>query len=361
MAYTTIDNPGDYFFAKTYTGNASTQTITNDVDSDFVWLKTTGSDNHVLFDSVRGVNKYINSDTNALEGTSTAPNLGVTAFNSNGFDLGAWSALNGSGTLYSSYAWKAGTSTGIDFSAGDITPSAYSINSTSGIGIYKYTGPGTVGGDTIAHNLGATPKLLIVKRLSAAYSWAVQHADVLNTKILSFDNSNAGVLNDAFHNTYPTSTLITLGSSTYTNAAAGTSIYVCYAFAPVKGYSAFGVYTGNGSTDGAFVHTGFEPAFIIAKNRDSGGPASYGWTMVSNSFGMGGATTIDPAFNELTQSFFADQNTAVATGNAVDFLSNGFKLRGTGNASNQSTAPYIYMAWARNPFVNSEGIPGNSR
>ena len=100
---------------------------------------------------------------------------------------------------------------------------------------YKYTGDGTVGGDTVAHNLGATPKLLIVKQLTDAYSWAVQHSSLANDQILNLDTTVAASSNDAFHNTYPTSTLITLGSSTYTNAVAGTKQYVMYAFAPKQG------------------------------------------------------------------------------------------------------------------------------
>jgi len=360
MAYTTINDSKLFFNTVNYTGTGgATQAQTGvGFQPDLTWIKSkSNAEAHNIQDAVRGATNWIESDSQAAEQTNVNT---LKSFDADGFTVGLAGSV-GASQNYVAWNWKAGTSTGLDFSAGDITPSAYSINTTSGFGIYKYTGLGTVGGDTIAHNLGATPKLLIVKRLSATYSWAVQHEGVAVTKILNLDTSSAGTTNDAFHNTFPTSTLITLGSSTYTNAAAGTSIYVCYAFAPVKGYSAFGVYTGNGNANGSFVHTGFEPAFIIAKNRDSGGPAAYGWTMIVNTFGMAGDTSANPSFNELTESLFADQTTVAATGNAVDFLSNGFKWRGTGTGSNQSSSPFIYMAFARNPFVNSEGIPGNSR
>ena len=256
----------------------------------------------------------------------------------------------GNTNTYVSWNWKAGTSTGLSFSAGDITPSAYSVNTTSGIGIYKYTGPGTVGGDTIAHNLGATPKILMVKRLSAAYSWAVQHEGVDVTKILNLDNSNAGTANDAFHNTFPTSTLITLGSSTYTNAAAGSSIYVCYAFAPVKGYSAIGSYIGNGNIDGPFIYTGFRPAFVMMK-RDAN---SEDWHLYDdrreNSFNIANKT-LDPN----------NTNAEYTIADGVDFLANGFKWRATASALNGSGSTHIYMAFAEYPLVSSNSKAGTAR
>ena len=122
-----------------------------------------------------------------------------------------------------------------------------------------------------------------------------------------------------------------------------------------------GVYTGNGNVDGSFIYTGFEPELIICKNRDSGGVATYGWSMIGNTFGMGGATTANPSYNELTLNAFADTGVQPTTGNAVDFLSNGFKWRSTGNAGNQSTAPFIYIAFARQPIVSSNSKAGTAR
>tara|TARA_R110001583_G_scaffold124638_2_gene276092 strand:+ start:1615 stop:2667 length:1053 start_codon:yes stop_codon:yes gene_type:complete len=350
MAYINFQ-PSDYFATKLYTGNGSTQTITTGLANDMVWLKGRSFvDNHVIFDSVRGTNKKLNTDTTAAEGTAVAPNLGVTAFNSTGFDLGAWGAVNGNTETFASWNWKAGTSTGLSFSAGDITPSAYSVNTTSGIGIYKYTGPGTVGGDTIAHNLGATPKILMVKRLSATYNWAVQHGSIANTNILNLNTPDVSAANDAFHNTYPTSTLITLGSSTYTNAAAGSSIYVCYAFAPVKGYSAIGSYIGNGNIDGPFIYTGFRPAFVMMK-RDAN---SEDWHLYDdrreNSFNIANKT-LDPN----------NTNAEYTIADGVDFLANGFKWRATASALNGSGSTHIYMAFAEYPLVSSNSKAGTAR
>ena len=350
MAYINFQ-PKDYFATKTYTGNGSTNIIVNNVDSDLVWCKKRdGTSNHQIFDSARGVYKYLVSNGTHAENTAYTNNL--TAFNSNGFTLGAdgSSDINGNGGSFVSWAWKAGTSTGLDFSAGDITPSAYSVNTTSGIGIYKYTGTGTVGGDTIAHNLGATPKLLIVKRLSATYNWAVQHGSIANTNILNLNTPDVAAANDAFHNTYPTSTLITLGSSTYTNAAAGSSIYVCYAFAPVKGYSAIGSYIGNGNIDGPFIYTGFRPAFVMMK-RDAN---SEDWHLYDdrreNSFNIANKT-LDPN----------NTNAEYTIADGVDFLANGFKWRATASALNGSGSTHIYMAFAEYPIVSSNSKAGTAR
>ena len=339
--------PNDYFATKLYTGTGSSLANTGvGFQPDFTWIKSRSHTNyHTLTDSVRGVTKQIFSNTTDAEQTSST---NVSSFDSDGFTVVSANDTNGSGRTYAAWNWKAGTSTGLSFAAGDITPSAYSVNTTSGIGIYKYTGPGTVGGDTIAHNLGATPKLVMVKRLSASYNWAVQHGSVVNTKILNLNTSDGAATNDAFHNTYPTSTLITLGSSTYTNAAAGSSIYVCYAFAPVKGYSSFGTYTGNGNANGTFIYTGFSPAFVIQKNLAD----SENWHSYDNKRNT---------YNVRNKTLDPDQATAESTLSGIDFLSNGFKIRTTATWGNGNGASYIYMAFAEFPMVGSNGTAGVAR
>tara|TARA_R110002051_G_scaffold319587_1_gene403814 strand:- start:34 stop:1086 length:1053 start_codon:yes stop_codon:yes gene_type:complete len=350
MAYISF-KPTDYFGAKLYSGTGSTQSITGvGFQPDWTWIKGRSySSNNVVYDTTRGVLKTIMTNNTDAQSTDSGS---LTAWGSDGFTVGSAGASNSSGQTYASWNWKAGTSTGLDFSAGDITPSAYSINTTSGIGIYKYTGDGTVGGDTIAHNLGATPKLLIVKQLTDAYSYAVQHSSLANTQILNLDTTVAASSNDAFHNTYPTSTLITLGSSTYTNAVAGTKEYVMYAFAPVKGYSSFGSYTGNGNVDGTFIYTGFRPQYFIAKETNAVDPW-HSWTGISSTSGA----------NPLDKSSQPNDGSPEATGNSkdVDFLSNGVKLRTSNSEINGSGSPYIYMAWADQPIVGSDGTPGVAR
>ena len=350
MAYSAIDKSTSFCSTVVFSGTAAGQSITGvGFQPDFVWGKSMlESGNHQLLDSVRGVGKPLESDTDDAEASDPASSL--SSFDADGFTLAGGSAFNPSGTNnVASWNWKLGTSTGLDFSAGDITPSAYSINATTGVGIYKYTGPGTVGGDTLAHNLGTTPKLIIVKRLSDDYSWAVQHSDMTSTKILNLNESLAEATNDAFHNTFPTSTLVTLGSSTYTNAAAGSSIYVMYAFAPVKGYSAIGSYAGNANTNGPFVYTGFKPTFVLTK------PINYAsaWGIHDNK---------RPGYNPPAASDLSLQpNTSAAqvTEARMDILSNGFKLNSTAGESNGSYN-YLYMAFGQ-PLVSSTNIAATAR
>ena len=351
MAYISFQ-PSDYFSTKLYTGTGSSNVLTGiGFQSDLIWTATRNeAEIHPINDSVSGISSYLRSnDTDSLE---TGQTQTITAQSSDGYTVGTEDRFNQSSNTFVSWNWKAGTSTGLDFSAGDITPSAYSVNTTSGIGIYKYTGPGTVGGDTLAHNLGATPKLVIVKQLTDAYSWAIQHNSVANTKILNLDNANASATNDAFHNTYPTSTLITLGSSTYTNAAAGTKDYIMYAFTPVTGYSHFTQYLGNGNADGMFINTGFEPAFLLVKCSSTTSGGAGNWYIFDSK---------RAGYNIANYSSKANDTDAEATSAYLDLLSNGFKIRNAAADLNGSGNHYSVMAFAKNPIIGQGGTVGVAR
>ena len=351
--------PKDFFSALKYTGTGSSNAVTGvGFSPDAVWIKTTSNaQKPCMFDTVRGVQKVIYPSEATAEITDATL---LTAFGADGFTVVSDSDVNGSGYAFSSWNWKGGTTTGKPTVGETITPTGYSYSAAAGIGMYAYTGTGANG--TIAHGLSSAPEVLMVKRIDVAGNWMIGGKFINNdgTYYMNLNDASAKVSNATIWNsTLPSSTVISIGTYGATNTSSST--YMLYAFAPVKGFSKFGNYTGNGNADGTFVYTGFEPEMIIAKNRDSGGPAAYGWTMISNTFGMGGATTANPAYNELTQNVFADQTAVAATGNAVDFLSNGFKWRGTGTGSNQSTAPFTYMAFAKQPIVSSNSKAGTAR
>jgi hypothetical protein len=348
MAYISF-KPSDYFNTTNYSGNSSTQTITTGLANDMVWLKVTNiTDNNVIFDSVRGVNKKIITDNNAAEGTSTAPNLGVTAFNSTSFDLGAWSALNGSGNNYSSMNWRAGTTTGKTTVGETITPSAYSINPTSGIGIYKYTGTGSNG--TIAHGLSSAPKFVIGKRIvGSTGDWNTWHtACTSGTYYVNLNVASAETgWTTTVYTAEPTSTVINLG--TYAGVNASTHTYLIYAFAPVKGYSAIGKYIGNGSaTDGTFVYTGFEPAMVIIK-------------AISGSGAWGLYTTHNVGYNPTNKPLTPNSTDALNSTYVIDMYSNGFKPFHADAQLNASGVTYAYYAVAKNPIVGTNGTAGVAR
>jgi len=116
--------------------------------------------------------------------------------------------------------------------------------------------------------------------------------------------------------------------------------FVAYCFHSVEGYSKVGSYTGNGSSDGPFVHCGFRPAFILTK-RTSGSGSS--WEMTD--------ATRSPE-NVVNENLYADLDDDEYSFGNFDYLSNGFKLRSglSASAHNVSGATYIFIAFAEMPF-----------
>ena len=347
MAYINF-KPSDYFATKTYTGNGSAGNAQTGVGfaPNFVWLKSrSNAQKHCLFDTARGVTKTVYSDNDAAEVTEAQL---LTAFGSDGFTLGTDSDINGSGWTYASWNWKAGTTSGL--SGGTITPTAYSINTTSGFGIYRYNCTGA--NATIAHGLSSAPKMLITKSLGDTSPWAVWHTGLTDaTKYLVLNETAPEATGtNMWNSTAPSSTLISLGADGQTNGTGKNNIM--YAFAPVKGYSSFGSYTGSGNANGPFIYTGFRPKFFIAKESNSTDP----WHMWTGNASTSGA-------NNVNKSIQPNDVSAEATDNNkdVDFLANGVKLRTSNTEINGDGAPYIYMAWAAEPIVGSNGTAGVAR
>ena len=265
---------------------------------------------------------------------------GLTAFNSNGFSLGFGGESNYSGDSFVSWNWKA-NGAGVSNTDGTIT-STISANTTSGFSVITYTGNGT-SSQTVGHGLGATPTFIIIKKRSASDTWNVYHAvgGITGNTILQLDTTDAAATGSNINIT-ANSTTVGFGSATQVNGSGAT--FVCYAFAPVAGYSAFGSYTGNGSSDGPFVYTGFRARYLLIKASSVSGED---WCIQD--------TARDP-YNPATKLLFAQSSAAeatAATNNVVDTLSNGFKVRTTSGRANSSGATYIYAAFAENPFKYS--------
>ena len=352
MAYTTIDDPSLHFNTVLYTGNGSTNAITGvGFQPDWTLLKDRNDTSGTrVYDSVRGAIKRIRTD---LQDAEIDDSDGLTAFGSDGFTLGADGATNASSTLYVSWNWKTGTSFTNDASATSVgtIDSSGSTNQTAGFSIVSWTGTGSAG--TVAHNLGSIPEWYLIKiRSGESNNWAVYHnksnanpeqyALYLDGTAAATDDS--GLAND----TAPTSTVFSLTGSNYGNK--NTYTYIGYFFSEVKGYSKFGSYTGNGNADGTFVYTGFKPAWIMVKRTDS----TADWHIQDNK---------RDTFNPADTSLFANTTDQETTSSSydTDFLSNGFKLRGTTTARNGDGNSYIYMAFAEAPFTNSSGVPCNAR
>jgi len=355
MAYTTIDNPELFFQTVLYTGNGSDDrdiTLPGDEDMqpDLVWLKSrdTNNYNHFWTDSVRGVTKYIKSDATSAENTLSGS---VKAFNSDGFRVGTEADVNNNTTTYVAWNWKAGGSASSN-SNGSIT-SSVSANTTAGFSISTLD-VGDTGNITFGHGIGAAPTFFVIKATSGTGGWVVYSLIVGNNKYLYLNSTDAAATSTSvWQNTAPTSTVISTNSSDMQDDRE----VVCYAFAPIKGYSKFGTYSGTGSASTApFSFTGFKPALIIVKETDG----SDGWGLYDNKRNPGpGNVNGNPLLQ--AQSNGAESN---AVANQIDFLSNGFKIcaEGTnGDFINESGKTYFYAAFAESPFVNSNGIPVNAR
>jgi len=364
--FTPIDDPGIFFNSKVYAGTGSSNAVTGiGFAPNLVWIKNIPSNyGHRLFDTVRGVTKYIRTNTTAIQVTDTNT---VTSFDADGFTVLSSDATNRSGDDFSCWCWKAATTSGV--TGGTITPTGYTIDTTSGVGVYVWTGTGSAG--TIPHGLGQVPTFIGVKRTAGGTaSWSVYQGPTgynagataaPETIDMTWNDSNArtAVTSAMWDSTAPTTNVFSIGDDGQVNNSSDT--YMAWVFCDTPGFSKCGKYKGVENTDGPCIYTGFEPAFVMIKDRDSGGPAAYGWTMMTNTFGMSGDLTADPSYNMQTQSFFADQNVLATANVYIDFLSNGFKVRASGGPELNGPEYYMYLAFARNPFVNSSGVPGNAR
>jgi len=340
-----------YFNATLYTGNGTSQSIVNSgsMQPDLVWYKSRSSGvwNHGLFDSVRGTTKQLFSNNTGAENTFS----GVTAFNSNGFSVGSDNGGNENGGSMVAWQWRAGQGTTSNITVGQYSTSpnvpsiasTVSANTTAGFSIVTWTG-NAASSATIGHGLGVAPSMIIVKNRSATWGWFVYNKFLTNpnTGRLQLNLTNgeiAGGSPGSWNNTAPTSTVFSLGDSTFPEVNGSGNSMVAYCFAPVTGYSAFGSYTGNGSTDGTFVYTGFRPRFVLIKVSSG---TTGNWTLVD--------TSRNP-YNVMNSQLNPDASDAEFSGsNIIDAVSNGFKLRNTPSAFNGSGNTYIYMAFAETPF-----------
>ena len=342
MTTPTIPAGNLFMNATTYTGTGAAQTITNGVagqafQPDLVWVKNRSAvAENTLTDSVRGVNaQWFSNLINADQTNSTY----LTSFNTNGFSMNGGNSATGdvntNGNTFVAWQWKAG-GTAVSNTNGSTT-SSVSANTTAGFSVLTYTGTGAVA--TIGHGLSAVPQLIIVHRRDSTSGQKVYSPYLTSGYILELYNSGAQSVNAvAFNSTTPTSSVFSVGNYADTNASGGT--FVAYCWAPIAGYSAFGSYTGNGSTDGPFVYLGFRPRFIMTKSYDA--TAGVGdWTIHDTSRNT---------YNAADLRLFANSSAAESSSEAMDMNSNGFKIRATNSNCNTSGGGYIYAAFAENPF-----------
>jgi len=325
----------DVFSTWLYTGNGSTQTITNGIDlageGGLVWFKNRPTNNtyHALYDTERGTEKYLM--TNVTSAEQTFLNNGVTSFNADGFTVAGTSDwFNASGQNIASWTFRK-------------APRFFDV--------VTYTGNSTA--RTISHNLGVTPGCIIVKAYSGSISgsqnWPVWHRSIANTEALFLNTTDAkfSIASGYWNSTSPTSTEFSLGAA---NAVNGTGMtYVAYLFAhdPLgpsgdgsDGLIACGSYTGNGSSNGPEITLGWEPQWILVKRTDS----ADNWFLVDI---MRGITTsgADPWL--LPNTSGAE---STITDDYIDVTATGFKLKRSTGEFNANGGTYIYIAIRRGPM-----------
>ncbi|MDA9965649.1 hypothetical protein N9D94_07590 [Gammaproteobacteria bacterium] len=371
MAYTNIDDPSAYFQTALHT-SANAATITNDGNSnlqpDLIWSKARGAaHNHGLYDSTRGVTKFLNSNTTSAEGTASA-GFDLISFDTNGFSTGnnQFNTICG-GTTYVAWQWKANGGTTSTDTNGSIN-STVQVNQDAGFSIVTYTGTGSTADQTIGHGLGVRANAVIVKNRDGAANWVVyvdgltaNHCMELNTLDTESDSTQGRVLSNA--GTRGTSTIFSIRSGSGSVIQTNTSgeDYVAYCFASKQGYSKFGKYIGNGHSggDGTFVYTGFAPRFVMIKRTDGAND----WILHDYKLGTLASTGSEKGNvgNVNSAALRANETSTTDDWGSIDMLSNGFKARSDAASVNASGGSYIYMAFAEHPFTTSTGIPTTAR
>jgi len=346
MAYTTINKPSDYFNTKLYTGNGTNNTSITGVgfQPDLLWIKDrTNVNNHSLQDAVRGAGYNLQTNTTNAQGLATET---ISSFDTDGWTMNNGGGVNGSGASFVAWNWLAGgtASTNND---GD-NACSLSANATAGFSISTHTVPDVSGGQyTIGHGLGKKPKLVITKHISTTGNFQTYFEGIgtENQQYLQLNSTDALVNYSGLWGNGMTTSVVGLSNSAL---SPGTTA-VTYCFSEIRGYSKFGQYTGNGSTDGTFVYTGFKPAFVIGKRINA----------VEDWYLFDGTRDDTNPCNKLL--YPNGSNAEYTLADRMDFLSNGFKQYNTDSKFNGSGDTYIYMAFAEAPLVGSNNVPATAR
>jgi hypothetical protein len=366
--YTTIDDPAEYFNTILYTGDivdgdgsGHTQAITGvGFSPDLVWHK---GRSHTCptpcVDTVRGTSSYnfLKTSESAAEVTANV-NGAIKTIDSDGITVEAGTDSSSksnnagaNGRTYVFWNWLTGTSFSNDQSATSVgtIDSAGSVNTTAGISIIKYAGNNNGTITHIAHGLSGVPEMYMVKSLDSVGNWQTYHhknTSAPETDNLQLDNPDATADYTFWGDTAPTSTVFTVKDGNDVNESG--EEFMCYLFRSIQGYSKVGSFIGNGNTNGAFVYTGFRPAWIMTKNIER----SDNWMIFDNK---------RLGYNVDNNFTFPNLGNTEVDSDQIDILSNGFKCRNTNDAINSSGEVTVYMAFAEAPFVNSNGVPCNAR
>ncbi len=302
----------DVFSTDLYTGNASTQDIVNGLDlsteGGMVWFaRRNGAEEKNIFNTY-APNKYHRTTTTAAQEDITT---GITAYNTDGFSLGGWNNVNGSGDTMVSWSWR---------------------QASKWFDIVEYTGTGAA--QTISHSLGSEVGMLFIKQTSNGLTdWSVYHRSLGGTKNLRLDDTRAETTNIGYFNdTDATSTEFTVGYLGDFNGSGST--YIAYVFAHNESLIQCGSYTGNGSTTGPEIDLGWQPQWVMIKNTST----SADWYVLDAERGLNGDAIDDPYLR-------TNLTTGESSTNILKLTATGFQLNSAGlTGVNRNGDNYIYMA-----------------
>ena len=326
----------DSFNSLQYAGNSSSQSITGvGFSPSFLWIKQiNGSEQHYLYDTIRGSSKYLHSNLTSAEGTDATTRL--TSFDSDGFSLGSDGAVNGSGSNYISWNWKANSVPTINTDGG--IQSIVNANQAAGISIVKWDGTGSA--STVGHGLSAAPEIILTKRLNGVgdwYSFSVfaNGGTTPANYFLKLNSSDAETLNtgsppSVFAGTVPTATVFSVGT---TLSGSSSDSYIAYCFASISGFSKIGTYTGNSSTQ-SITGLGFQPNWLMIKQTNG----SNSWRIFDSARGLSAPQTL---FANSSSQEDSESNTVSS------FDSDGWTM-GSQQGVNDNGDTYLYIAFKAN-------------
>ena len=309
------------------------------------WIKNRdATTNHSLQDSSRGSHEMIYPDLNTQEITVID---GVQKFLKGGCSIEDDTLINTNVNSYVNWNWVANGGTTASNSDGSIT-STVQANTTAGFSIVQFTGTGA--NATVGHGLSSAPEWIVSKNLATSASWAVYHKNMTSAAYTLFLDTTAALTSSStmWNSTAPTSSVINVGANFQSNGSSQDMVHFCWH--SVDGFSKFGLYEGNNSTDGTFVYLGFKPAFVMVKSID-GSSSSYPWSIYDSA-----RSPTNPVSLLLEANSTAVDNTL----DRIDFLSNGFKFRQAYSYSNAGET-YVYVAFAEHPFVGDGTSPVTAR
>ena len=324
----------DVFSVDLWAGDGSSETITNGIDfsgeGGLAWFaRRTTTDLHTMIDTVRGGNQALFSTSSS--GNYTNSNM-ITSFNSNGFAVGSYAGVNENNEDLVSWSFRK-------------QPGFFDI--------VTYTGNNT--GQTLSHNLGCVPAMILIKRYDFGDDWVVYHVGVDSSSPQNYalklnEQNDRNSSSSWFNNTAPTATQFTVGNSA--QVSQGGASFIAYLFAGTgdsdsqifgengdQGIIKCGSYTGNGSSSaGPTVTVGFEPQFLMIKAASRDG----NWHVMDVNRGI--------VTDGRDYRIYWDDNSAELNSPEVVELShsNGFRLNGSSDDQyNGSGETYMYMAIRR--------------